>query len=92
VDDGEHLGGVDDAVDFQVAGVEVLALLDGLLVEGAVGEAGGVGLGEAVDFVLEVLAEGVEFVLGQPLRVQVAASLVFDQVLLLLTSFSFSSP
>lgn len=92
MDDWEHLGGVDDAVDLEVGSVVVLALLDGLLVVAAVDEPLRVGLGEPVELVLDVPAEGVDLVLGEPLGVQVAPAAVFDEVFLFLAIISFSSP
>jgi hypothetical protein len=50
------------------------------------------GLVEAVDFVLHVFAEGIALVLCEPIGVKIAPSLVFDEVFVIISIFSFSSP
>jgi hypothetical protein len=92
VDDGKHFCATDDPINLEVAGVEVDFFLDGLFVVVGVCEALVVGLVEAVDLVLHVFSQPVDFFLGQPLGMEVAPSLVFDEVFLLLGILSISSP
>ena len=90
--DWEHFSGIDDAIDLQIRSIIILALFDGLLIVVAIDESLRVGLVEPIEFVLDILAEGGDLFLGEPLGVEVASSLVFDEVLLFFGIISFSSP
>lgn len=80
MDDWEQFGGSENSIDFQVGGVKIFALLDGLLVEVALDEALVEVLVEAVDFVAWILDLLGQLLFGEPLNVQVAPVFKFDQV------------
>lgn len=92
MNDWKHLGGVDDAIDFEIGGIEVLAFLDGLLIVVALGEPLIMGLIEAVDLVLHIFPQAIDFRFCEPGSVKVAPSFVFDEVFLLIGILPFSSP
>lgn len=67
--DWEHFSGIDDAIDLQIRSIVILALFDGLLIVVAIDESLRVGLVEPIEFVLDILAEGGDLFLGEPLGV-----------------------
>jgi hypothetical protein len=92
VDDREHLCAADDTVDLEVARVEVDALLDCVLVVVGLEEPLLMCLVEPVDLVPHVFAQAIEFLFSEPLCMEVAPALVFDQELLLFRILSISLP
>jgi hypothetical protein len=47
---------------------------------------------EAVNFVLHIFPKAVDLGLGEPNSVKIASALVFGEVLIIVSIFSFSSP
>jgi hypothetical protein len=88
----EHLCGVDNPINFKVAWIKILTLLNGFLIIVALSESLEVCLVEAVDLVLHVLAEGVDLILSEPVGMEVAPALIFDKIFFIIGIFSFSSP
>ena len=92
MNDWKHLSAADDAIHFQVGGIEVDAFLDGLFVVVGLGEALVVGLVKSVYLVPHVFAQTVDLFFCKPLGLQVASSLVFDQVFVFIRILAISSP
>lgn len=92
MDDWEHFGCIDDAIDLEIRGIEELAFFDGFLIIVSLLEAFIVSLIEAIDFILDIFAEIIDFLLAEPSSVKIAPSFVFDKIFILISIFSFSSP
>ena len=88
----KHLSSIDDAIDLQIRSIIILPLLNGLFIIIAINEPLYMGLIEPIEFILHILAEGVDLILGEPLSVKIAPSLVFDEILFLFSIISFSFP
>lgn len=90
--DREHLSTTDDSINLKIGRIKVDAFFNSFLVIVDINKPLIMGLIEPIDLILHVFAQSIDLFLGQPFRVKIASSSVFDEILVLIRIFPNSSP
>ena len=92
MDNWEEFCGRENSINFQIGGVKIFSLFDGFLVIVSIGQLFIEVFVKSIDFIFWILNDFVQFLLGQPLNMQIASAFVLYQVFIDLSALALPFP